>query len=173
MAVEQIDKVGWCLVVEGFVSEEEYFELNLLSDGKPVEFLEDVGDVVTGADVGEQAGSRVLDVLKFIEDFGRCAEEDAGAVVNSGSDEGVDQSFCSREGEWWTETGYVFEVEESSFGDLIYVLLKREIVVKNDSEVVTVWGRGEGGVVYSEAEVVSVFDEGFGADDDYVWFVTV
>ena len=99
MAVEQIDKVGWCLVVEGFVSEEEYFELNLLSDGKPVEFLEDVGDVVTGADVGEQAGSRVLDVLKFIEDFGRCAEEDAGAVVNSGSDEGVDQSFCSREGE--------------------------------------------------------------------------
>ena len=59
-------------------------------------------------------------------------------------------------------------MEESSFGDLIYVLLKREIVVKNDSEVVTVWGRGEGGVVYSEAEVVSVFDEGFGADDDYV-----
>ena len=53
MAVEQIDKVGGCLVVEGFVSEEEYFELNPLRDGEPVEFLEDVGDVVTGAGVGE------------------------------------------------------------------------------------------------------------------------
>ena len=56
--------------------------------------------------------------MKFIEEFGRCAEEDAVAVVNSGSDEGVDQSFGSRK---------------------VYVLLKREIVVKNDSEVVTVW----------------------------------
>ena len=64
------------------------------------------------------------------------------------------------------ETGYVFEVEESSFGDLISVLLKREIVVKNDSEVATVLGGGEGGGVCGEAEVVSVFDEGFGSDDD-------
>ena len=66
------------------------------------------------------------------------------------------------------EIGYVFKVEESSFGDLIYVLLKREIVVKNDSEVAIVWGRGEGSVVYGETEVVSVFDEGFGANDDCV-----
>ena len=29
------------------------------------------------------------------------------------------------------------------------------------------WGGREGGVVYGEA-VVSVFDEGFGANDDYV-----
>ena len=59
-------------------------------------------------------------------------------------------------------------MEESSFGVFIYVLLKREVVVKNDSEVVTVWGRGEGGVVHVEAEAVSVFDEGFGDDGDYV-----
>ena len=30
------------------------------------------------------------------------------------------------------------------------------------------WGGGEGGVVYGEAEVASGSDEGFGADDDYV-----
>ena len=48
MAVEQIGKVGGCLVVEGFESEEEYFELNPLRDWEPVEFLEDGGDVVTG-----------------------------------------------------------------------------------------------------------------------------
>ena len=36
MAVEQIGKVGGCLVVEGFVIEEENFELNLLGDGSRV-----------------------------------------------------------------------------------------------------------------------------------------
>lgn len=29
------------------------------------------GDMFTGEGVGEEAGSRVLDVLKFIENFGR------------------------------------------------------------------------------------------------------
>ena len=51
---------------------------------------------------------------------------------------------------------------------MIYVFLKREVVVKDDSEVATVWGWREGGVVYGEAEVVGGFDEGFGADDHYV-----
>ena len=41
-------------------------------------------------------------------------------------------------------------------------------MVKNDSEFATVWGGGGGGVVYGEAEVVNVFDEGLGANDDYV-----
>ena len=49
--------------------------------------------------VGEPASSRVLDVLEFIEGFGWRAKDGANAVVNSGSDEGVDQGFCSREGE--------------------------------------------------------------------------
>ena len=63
-----------------------------------MEFLEDGGDVVTGPGVGEQASSRVLDILEFIKEFGWCAIKDAVAVENSG-DEGVDQGFCSREGE--------------------------------------------------------------------------
>lgn len=29
------------------------------------------------------------------------------------------QGFCCREGGWWTQAIYVFEVEESSFGDAI------------------------------------------------------
>ena len=48
----------------------------------------------------------------------------------------------------------VLGVEESSSGDFNYELLKREIVVKEDSEVATTWGGKEGGVVYGEAEVV-------------------
>ena len=66
MAVEQIGKVGGCLVVEGFVSEDEYFELNPLRDGEPVEFLEDGGDVASDAEgrfkVGEKNG--VVDGVK-------------------------------------------------------------------------------------------------------------
>ena len=70
MVAKQIGEVGGGLVVEGFVGEEEDFEVDALRDREPVELLEDWGDVVTGAGVGEQAGGGVLDVLKFIEDFG-------------------------------------------------------------------------------------------------------
>ena len=49
--------------------------------------------------VDEQASSRVLDVLEFIEEFGWCAIEDAAALVNSEGTDGMDQGFCSTEGE--------------------------------------------------------------------------
>ena len=42
-----------------------------MCDGEPVQMLEDRGDMVSGAGVGQQAGGGVLDVLEFIEDFGR------------------------------------------------------------------------------------------------------
>lgn len=56
--------------MEGFEGEEEYFVLDAVQDGEPVEILEDWGDVITGAGVSEEAGSRVLDILQFIEDSG-------------------------------------------------------------------------------------------------------
>ena len=46
--------------------EEEDFELNALWDREPVEVLEDGGNVFTGAGVGEQTSSRVLNVMEFI-----------------------------------------------------------------------------------------------------------
>ena len=63
---------------------------------------------------------------------------------------------------------YVFEVEEGSSGDLIYVILKREDVVKENAEVATLWPGKESGVVYGEVDVVGGFDEGIGAGDYYV-----
>lgn len=66
MAVEQVTEIGRGLVMEGFVSEKKDFELNSLWDREPVEVPDDRGDVVTGAGVGEQTSSRVLDVLEFI-----------------------------------------------------------------------------------------------------------
>lgn len=64
--MEQIIEVEGGLVMEGFMSEEKDFELDPLWDREPVEVLEDSNDVVTGAGVGEQVGSRVLDVQEFM-----------------------------------------------------------------------------------------------------------
>ena len=82
VTVEHIGKVEGRLVVEGFESDEEYFELNPLRDREPVEFLEDGGDVVKDPDVGEQASSRVLDVSEFIEEFGWCAIKAVAVVIS-------------------------------------------------------------------------------------------
>ena len=41
-----------------------------LTDREPVQVLKDGGDVVSGAGVGEEAGSAVLDILQFILNFG-------------------------------------------------------------------------------------------------------
>lgn len=51
--VEQFREVGKGLLMEGFVSEEN-FELNPLFNREPIVFM--------GTSVGEQAGSRFLDV---------------------------------------------------------------------------------------------------------------
>lgn len=41
----QVGEVGGGLVTEGFLSEDGDFEMNVLRDGEPVEFLQQRGDV--------------------------------------------------------------------------------------------------------------------------------
>ena len=67
MTFDEIAEVFGCLVIEGFVGGDEYFEVDPVFNGEPVEVVEDWGDVVSLTSVGEEAGSRVLDVLKFVE----------------------------------------------------------------------------------------------------------
>lgn len=69
------------------------------------------------------------------------------------------------------ETGYIFEMEEDSFGDVLDMVFKGEVAVENDSEVAD--GRGQSGIVNGEGDVVIVFGEGFGTDDDHFRFITV
>ncbi len=59
-------------------------------------------------------------------------------------------------------------MEESSSCDLFYMLFKSEAAVKNYSKVADLWRWRQSGVVDSEAEVVSVFSEGFGTNDYHV-----
>ena len=69
--VEQVGKVGRGLVMEGFVSEEKDYELDLLWDNGSQWRFWRTGVMWSGrAGVGEQASSRILGVLEFISDFG-------------------------------------------------------------------------------------------------------
>ena len=61
--IQHVGEVGGSLIVEGFMGEEENFELDAQFDGEPMEVLEDRGDVVSGSGVGEESGGGVLDVL--------------------------------------------------------------------------------------------------------------
>lgn len=75
--------------MKSFESDEKDFELDALSDREPVEILKDRGNVITGTGVCQEAGSRVLDVLQFLESFCRCTIKNAIAVVDSGCDESM------------------------------------------------------------------------------------
>lgn len=58
------------LVVKGLVCNEEDFKQDVLWDNELLEVLYDRGDVIMGIGVDEEAGSRVLDVLRIFEDHG-------------------------------------------------------------------------------------------------------
>lgn len=65
------------------------FKAHGVFDGDPVEVYVDWGE---------------LDILQFVELFGRKEEEDAIAVIKSRHDKDMDQGFGGEEGERWTET---------------------------------------------------------------------
>ena len=100
MRDEEVRQVGWGQGVESFVCQEVCFECYAGLDRDPVEGEENRRDVVTGAGVSEEAGSRVLNHLKFMEGAGGDASEEGVTVVQAGGDEGVDEGFGSR----WSET---------------------------------------------------------------------
>ena len=54
-----------------------------------MKFTEDRCDVFSGAGTGEEACSRVLDILEFIEDFGGGAVETTFAIVKPGCNESM------------------------------------------------------------------------------------
>lgn len=83
-----------------------------------MKLLEDGGDVFSGAGVGEEAGSRILDVLQLLEMRRRKTIEEAIAVVESGCDEGVNEYFSCGLGEGGTDAGDVAEMKEGGFSEV-------------------------------------------------------
>ena len=67
--------------MESLKGQEEYFEIDALFDGEPVESGESGGDVVTGLGVSKEESSRVLDHLESIEGMRGDASEEGVAIV--------------------------------------------------------------------------------------------
>ena len=63
IAFDEVTEVLGSLVIEGFVSGDQYFIVNPVFDWEPVEVVEDRGDVISFAGFGEEAGSGVLYIL--------------------------------------------------------------------------------------------------------------
>lgn len=80
--------------------------------------------------MGEQASSRVMDILEFLEDFVGCTAEDTIAVVHSGSNECMAEK--DRDGR---RRVVLFKGEKDCFGDVFDVLNKGEGVVENETKV--------------------------------------
>ena len=70
----------------------EDLEIDVLFYWKPMKLTEDGSNVFSGGGVSKQSGSRVLYILQFLKNSGGEAIQNAIAIVESASDEGVD--FC-------------------------------------------------------------------------------
>ena len=85
--------------------------------------------------MGEQASSRVMDILEFLEDFVGCTAEDTIAVVHSGSNECMAEK--DRDGR---RRVVLFKGEKDCFGDVFDVLNKGEGVGVFENETTFSYG---------------------------------
>ena len=83
MGDKEVRQVGWGQVMESLEGLEEYFEIDALFDGEPVESGENGGDVFTGPGVSEEASSSVLDHLESMEGMRGDASEEGVAVIKT------------------------------------------------------------------------------------------
>ena len=92
--MEEIGDVGGGKVVQGFEGEQEYFEGDAVTDGEPVESVEDRSDVAGGGGFGDDPGCSILDKLQFMEGFDWETGEEGVAVVQTGCHQGVNEDGC-------------------------------------------------------------------------------
>ena len=78
---------------------EEDFEVNAVFDGKPMELVKNRGDVTDGRGSGDDTGSSILDQLELMEEFVGETNKEGIAVIQAGSDKGVDQDCGAVGGE--------------------------------------------------------------------------
>ena len=89
----EVCKVEGDTVIVGFVGDEQDLELNSVVYWEPVKMFEDGSYVFSGAGMVELSGSRVLNLLEFMEVGGGEAVENAVAFIQSGGYEGVNECF--------------------------------------------------------------------------------
>lgn len=92
-------------------------------------------------------------------------KKNAITVVESGSNESLDDGFCSRKGKGWKEGEvYLFKMKKKSgFGDEICEMFKWEMLAREKRRSCRCWCR---------RFVLWGFSERFGTNDDYIQFIT-
>ena len=91
--MEEICYERGCKVVKRFVGGAENLEIDALFYWKQMKLTEDGSNVCSK--VSQQSGSRVLNILQFLKNSGGEAIHNSIAIVESASDEGVDNCFGS------------------------------------------------------------------------------
>lgn len=91
------------------MGEEEDFWLDASLNREPVEVLGHKDDVVVVRNLGEETGSRILDELHLVSEFGKWTVKGWNECMY------VCMSFSSREKVWWAKTGtFFFDGEKCS-----------------------------------------------------------
>ena len=83
--------------MDGLEGMEENFIVDALFDGKPMELIQNRGDVIDGGGSGDDTGSCILDQLQFPEEVLGETVEEGVTIIQAGSDEGVNED-CSTVG---------------------------------------------------------------------------
>ena len=90
--VQEVGDVQRSEVMDGLKGEEQNLKNDTGFDGEPVKLLKNRSDVVNGGGSGDDAGGRVLNQLKSVDGFERETKEKGVAVVDAGSDQGVNKN---------------------------------------------------------------------------------
>lgn len=100
-----------------------------------MKLLQDWSDVRSEFSVGKHPSSRVLYVLESVSSFAGQTKQDTIAVIESGSDERVDEGLGYRVGEALSESRNVLEMEKCCFSYVFDVMQVGESGVHDDAQV--------------------------------------
>lgn len=152
--MEELGQVRGGEVMDGFECKEKDFVVDTVSDGEPVELLEDRCNVVGGWRVCDDACSRVLDQLEFMEGFLWETEEEGVAIIQTGGDEAVYEDGSGLGGKRGAETVDVTEMEVGGADGVINVGSEGKGAVKDDTQTLDLRGGGDGRAVNTDGKIV-------------------
>lgn len=121
--------------MDALVCEERDLVFDPGGNRKPVQRVEDGGDVLVFAYSHQDPSSGVLNVLELLQVAARDPDEECVAIVQSGGDKGMDQLLGIREGESGAEFGDVPKVVEGGLADMVNVRFEGELGVHFDAEI--------------------------------------
>ncbi len=85
----------------------------------------------------------------------------------------MDERLCYRVRQRGTETGNVFEVVESGFGDEFDVGLKGEGGVKDDAQVADLRGWSDGTAVHTDEEISNLPEQWLGGQNHELSLIAI